>query len=116
VFVSIGLKLRETDCEGVNWIYDFIVRLNNGVMNRDSSVGIAIGYGLDSRGSVPGISKTLFSSPQRPYWLWGTGGSFSGGQNDGGVNLTTLLHLVLRSRMAELYPYSPIRLPGVVLD
>jgi hypothetical protein len=36
----------------------------------DSSVGIATGYGLESRVSIPGMSKRLFSSPQRPDRLW----------------------------------------------
>jgi hypothetical protein len=35
------------------------------------SVGVATGYGLDGRGSIPGRSKRHFSSPQRPDRLWG---------------------------------------------
>lgn len=30
----------------------------------DSSVGVATGYGLDGRDSIPGRKKSLFSSPQ----------------------------------------------------
>jgi hypothetical protein len=45
----------------------------------------------------------------------GTGGSFLEGKAAGGVKLIAQLHLVPRSRMLELYFYSPIRLPGVVL-
>jgi hypothetical protein len=33
--------------------------------------GIATGYGLDGRGSIPGRGKRLFSTPQRPDRLWG---------------------------------------------
>jgi hypothetical protein len=47
--------------------------------SRDSSVGIATGYGLEGRGSIPGRVK-IFSSPQRPDQFWGTpmgtGGEF----------------------------------------
>jgi hypothetical protein len=39
-------------------------------MNRDSSVGIATGYGLDCRGSIPGRGKKFLSS-QLPGRLWG---------------------------------------------
>jgi hypothetical protein len=53
---------------------------------RDSSVGIATGYGP---GSIPCRGK-FFSSPPRPDWLWGRsnllpngyGGSFRGGKAD----------------------------------
>jgi hypothetical protein len=33
--------------------------------SRDSSVGIATGYGIDGPGSIPG-GERIFSSPQRP--------------------------------------------------
>jgi hypothetical protein len=39
--------------------------------SRDSSVGIATDYGLDSRASVLGRDKRFFSSPQCPDQLWG---------------------------------------------
>jgi hypothetical protein len=39
--------------------------------SRDSSVGIAIGYGLDGRGSIPGEGNRFFFSAQRPDRLWG---------------------------------------------
>jgi hypothetical protein len=35
-------------------------------MTRNSSVGIATGYRLDGRGSIPGRGKGFFSTPQRP--------------------------------------------------
>jgi hypothetical protein len=42
-------------------------RFQIGEMNgRDSSVGITTGYGLDGLGSVLGMRKRLFFSPQRP--------------------------------------------------
>jgi hypothetical protein len=40
-------------------------------VSRDSSVGIAAGYGLDHRHSSPGGGKRFFSSTQSPYRLWG---------------------------------------------
>jgi hypothetical protein len=41
--------------------------------SRDSSVGIATGYGVDDRGvgvRVP-VGSRIFSSPSRPDRLWG---------------------------------------------
>jgi hypothetical protein len=38
--------------------------------NKKSSVSIAMGYRLDSRGSIPSKTK-CFSSPHHPDWLWG---------------------------------------------
>jgi hypothetical protein len=40
------------------------------VIERNSAVGVATRYGLDGRGSVPSMSKSVFSSPQRPNKLW----------------------------------------------
>jgi hypothetical protein len=37
---------------------------------RDSSVGIATGYGLDGLGSIPGMSKRFLSPSRRPDRLW----------------------------------------------
>jgi hypothetical protein len=34
-------------------------------MNRDSSVGVEMGYGLDSRGSIPGRGKIFLCRPDR---------------------------------------------------
>jgi hypothetical protein len=45
----------------------------------------------------------------------GTGGS-SPGVKRPGQKLTSHLYLVLRARMVELYPCSPICLHGVVLN
>jgi hypothetical protein len=33
-------------------------------------VVIATGYGLDGQGSIPGNGIRLFSTLQRPDWLW----------------------------------------------
>jgi hypothetical protein len=47
--------------------------------SRNGSVGIAMGYGLDRRSSIPGRGKIFFSIPQRPEWLWGPPGLLSNG-------------------------------------
>jgi hypothetical protein len=36
-----------------------------------SSVGTAMGYGLNGWGSILDRGKRFFSIPQRPDWLWG---------------------------------------------
>jgi hypothetical protein len=38
--------------------------------SRESSVGIALGYELDDRGSIPGEGCEFFSSPPLPERLW----------------------------------------------
>jgi hypothetical protein len=54
------------------------------IRKRDSSIGIATGYGLDGRGSIPDRRKRLFSILQHPDQLWdpsyivGMGTLFSG--------------------------------------
>jgi hypothetical protein len=77
--------------------------------SRDSSLGIATGYGLDGRGSVPVRGKIfLFSiapgpalEPIQSHIQW-IPVAVSPGQSGRGVKLTTYLHLVPRSRMVEL--------------
>jgi hypothetical protein len=76
--------------------------------NRDSSLGTTMCYGLDGRSSNPGSGVELFSTPQRPDRLWGPPSR--------GVKLTTHLHLVPRSRIAEKYLHSPIHFHGVLLN
>jgi hypothetical protein len=57
-------------------------------MSLDSSVGTAMGYGMDGWVSIPGRDKRFFCTPQRPDRLWGhpasytigIGGSFPGGK------------------------------------
>jgi hypothetical protein len=39
-------------------------------MSRHNSVAIAVGYGLDGRGSISDRGKRFLSSPQRPDRLW----------------------------------------------
>jgi hypothetical protein len=58
--------------------------------SRDSSVGIALGYRLDDRGSrvrFPAGGWEFFSSPPRPERFWGppmgNRGSFPGGKAAG---------------------------------
>jgi hypothetical protein len=48
-------------------------------------------------------------------YTMGTWDSFLEGKGEGGVELTTYLHLARKLSMAELYIYSPIRLQGVLL-
>jgi hypothetical protein len=38
--------------------------------SRDSSVGIATGYGPEGWGSISGMDKRIFSTPHRPDRLW----------------------------------------------
>jgi hypothetical protein len=53
-------------------------------MSRDSSVGIAKGYGLEDWGSIRGLAKIVFSTPQRPDRLWGPHSLLSNGYLNGG--------------------------------
>jgi hypothetical protein len=46
--------------------------------NRDSSVDIATGYGLDGPDSIPGSAR-FFPSPERPDRLWGLPSLLSNG-------------------------------------
>jgi hypothetical protein len=48
-------------------------------LSRDSSVGITMGYGLDSRDTIPAKGKRFFSSPHRPNQLWSTPSLLSNG-------------------------------------
>jgi hypothetical protein len=51
-------------------------------MIRDSSVGIATGYGVDDRGSITGRGKTFFCYPQRPDRLWAHSAFYPMGTGD----------------------------------
>jgi hypothetical protein len=90
-------------------------------MNRDSSVCRATGYEPDGRGSISCRPKKLFLSLQRPDRLWhpprfipnrylGFFHRLKRPESDAD------LHIVLRSRMVELYFHSLIRLLGEVLN
>jgi hypothetical protein len=79
-----------------------------GMLNRVSSAGVATGYGLDFRGvevRVP-VRSRIFTFPYRPDRIWdppsllssGYWGPFPGGKAAGGMELTTYLQLVPRSR------------------
>jgi hypothetical protein len=61
-------------------------------------------HGLDCRGSIPGKSKSIFSTPQRPDLLWSPASFlfnwyrwfFPLGCGGRGVKLITRLQIVLR--------------------
>jgi hypothetical protein len=61
--------------------YAFFISINICYMlrSRDSSVGIALGYVLNDRGSIPGGGWEFFSSPPRPERLWGPPSLLSNG-------------------------------------
>jgi hypothetical protein len=78
--------------------------LNYCLCSRDSSVGIAVGYRLDDRVSIPGTNnRFFFYFKLRPDRLCGPP-SFLGyrGQSGRRMKLTTHLHLVPMSKMVEL--------------
>jgi hypothetical protein len=90
--------------------------------SRDSSAGIATGYGLDGWGSIHGTGKSFFFLLRSVQTCSGAHpASYSGyqrlipwRQSGRSVKLTTHLYLLMRSRMVELYLQSPIRLHGVL--
>jgi hypothetical protein len=82
--------------------------------SRDSSVGIALSYGVDDRGSrVPRLGIFLFTTasrtalgPTQPPIQW-VPGALSLGVKRPGVKLTTHLHLVPRSKNEWSYTSTP---------
>jgi len=86
------------------------------IKSRDSSPGIALGYGLDDRGSQPPPGGwEFFSSPSRPKRFWGPPrllsngyqGLFTRGWSGRGAKLTTHLHLLPRSKISGTIPPLP---------
>jgi hypothetical protein len=83
-------------------------------MCRDSSVGIATGFGLDGRDSILGRSKSLFSTPQGPDRFRVPPSLLSNGycalsprgKSDRAVKLTSHLNLVSKSKV-KLKPPLP---------
>jgi hypothetical protein len=77
------------------WLLTLIVTVHcsssHDTKSRDSSVGIALGYGLDDRVRYLAGARNFFSSPPRQERLWGppslypmgTRGCFLGGKADG---------------------------------
>jgi hypothetical protein len=88
----------------------------------DSSVGIAMGYGLGGRGSIPGKGKRfvfhfpttsrLTLGPTQPPTQWAPGPLSPRVKRLG----READHSPPRSRMVELYLHSPIYLHGIVLN
>jgi hypothetical protein len=51
------------------FLFYLICMLNKCMLEPDSSVSIAMGYGLDSWGLIPSKGKRFFSTSQHPDWL-----------------------------------------------
>jgi hypothetical protein len=93
----------------------------------DSSVGIALGYGLDDRGSrvrfPAGAGSFLFTTasrtalgPTQPLIQWVPGAHSMGVKRPGrGADNSPLSGTEVKERV-ELYLHSPIRLHGVALS
>jgi hypothetical protein len=94
--------------------------------SRDSSVGIATGYGLDRRGSILDSGKRFLFSLLHSFqtdsgahpasYSMRMGGSFPRVKRPGVVKLTTDLHRVPTSRIVELYLCFPIHLLVLVFN
>jgi hypothetical protein len=69
--------------------------------SQDSSVGIATGYELNVRVSIPGVQIDFGAHPAS--YPIGTGTSFSRVKTAGDVKFTTHLQLMPRSKIVELY-------------
>jgi hypothetical protein len=85
--VLFSWKLNSVEVKTLRYVTQVWYVLKHLWRSRDSSVGIATGYGLEGLGSIRGSIRFL-SSPQRLDRLWGPtsllsdgyGGSFSGGK------------------------------------
>jgi hypothetical protein len=82
---------------------------------RDSSVGIAMGYGLDGRGRIFSLVHSIHTGSGVHLSSY-TVGTLNPGKSSRGVKLFIHLHLMSSLKMVELYLYSPIRLYGVVFN
>jgi hypothetical protein len=92
-----GFKFCLGDRLHFDWCHLWFSSVPPGIRSHDSSVVIAMGYGLDGRGLIPGRSK-IFSSPQRPVHLWVPPIPLYNGHrglSGWGVKLTAHLHLLL---------------------
>ena len=83
-------------------------------MGRGSSVGIAIGYGLDGPGSNPGVDEIFPACPDRPWGppslLYNGYRVFPGGRGGRGVGLTLHPHLECRGpRKSRAIPLLALR-------
>jgi hypothetical protein len=100
----------------IHYIAVIMVGIIHFLTRRDSSVGIATGYRLDDRGSIPGGGWEFFSSTPCPDRFWGPPSLISNGyrglshwvQSGRCVKLTTHLHLVPRSKNALRYTSTPL--------
>jgi hypothetical protein len=63
---------------GPIWLIWNKININENFYYRTRAV-IALGYGLDDRGSIPGGGWEFFSSPPRPERLWGPPSLLSNG-------------------------------------
>jgi hypothetical protein len=89
--------------------------------SRDSSVGIATGYGLDDRGFGVGVPvwTRIFTPPFRPDWLWSPSSLLSNrhrGPFPWGVKWPLTSNKPQGQENMGVYIHSPIRLHGVVLN
>jgi hypothetical protein len=96
------------------WCTVSVVCTDNIIMGicGDSSASTSMGCGLDARCSIPSRGKKFFCTVQHLNWLWGAPSLLFNRY----WGLTAHLHLVLRSRMVELYLYFCIHLHGVMLN
>jgi hypothetical protein len=79
IFIIVSRNTATNFAEKVDWFFEICIPKTK---SRDSSVGKALGYRLDdrgSRGSIPGRGWEFFSSLPRPERLWGSPSLLSNG-------------------------------------
>jgi hypothetical protein len=91
-------------------IFSMLWTVNNPIPNKWSNIHytwwinfIVMGCRLEGRGSILSKGQIFFSSPQCPYWLWGS-------------HTMDTQCLVPRWKILELYLYSLIHIHGIVLS